>query len=172
MSDNKFLGQYRNGTTRLRWWDYGSNAHYFITICVKDKEQSFGKIDASGLQPTQIGRIAMQYWIDIPRHMPFIQLDEFILMPDHLHGILTIAKTDKTDWKTNAFAPQSQNIPSVIRGYKAAVKTYAVVNNIDFSWQRRYYDSIIRDEAGLEKVRQYIRSNPARWLAKQNSPQE
>jgi putative transposase len=170
MSDNKFLGKYRNGTTRLRWWDYGSNAHYFITICVKGKEHPFGKINPSGLQPTEIGRIASQYWSDIPVHMPFIRLDEFILMPDHLHGILTIEKTDKTDWKANEFAPQSKNIPSVIRGYKAAVKKYAVMNKIDFAWQSRYYDRIIRDEIELENVRQYIRSNPDRWLKKQAAP--
>lgn len=87
-------------------------------------------------------------------------------MPDHLHGILFINKPDKTDWQPNKFGDQRQNLASVIRGYKASVKKYANENSIDFSWQPKYYDRIIRNEKEYQNIIQYIYDNPQQWLLK------
>ena len=174
-----FQNKYRIDTTRLKNWDYGATGFYFVTICTHDRENYFGDIvvetqnfaslpqtPTASLHPTPIGKIAHQYWSEIPDHFPFVVLDEFVIMPDHLHGILYF---DKPEYEfripqPNKFAPQSQNLGSVIRGYKAAVKKYAVMNSIEFSWQPRYHDHVIRTERELQAVRRYILNNPMKWL--------
>ena len=100
-------------------------------------------------------------------------------MPDHVHGILNFNKPDCRDAKfcvsattamptTNKFGPQSQNLASVIRGYKAAVKKYATINNIAFTWQPRYHDHVVREDRALQAIRRYIRNNPQKWIDSKN----
>lgn len=119
---------------------------YFITICTQNRESFFGDvIERQGvtfLQPSVIGQIAIDYWLAIPTFFPFVELDSFQLMPNHLHGILWICKPDAeaTDDQPNQFGPQRQNLASIIRGFKAGVKKYATLTQLDFEWQSRYYD--------------------------------
>lgn len=120
----------------------------------------------ASLRRTIIREIAHQNWLDIPRHFDFIELDDFVIMPDHIHGVLYINKPDKENWQTNKFGTQSQNLASVIRGYKASVKAYATKNDIEFAWQSRYHDRVIRNEEEYRNIQQYIYENPERWLAK------
>jgi len=186
-----YRNKYRINSARLADWDYGSNGFYFVTICTKNKERYFGEIqtaslpgnemqnDLSGketqnlasLQVTDIGMIAFQYWTEIPVHFPFVELDEFIIMPDHLHGILLFNKIEHSTWQPNKAGPQSRNLASVIRGYKAGVKTYATTNEIEFQWQPRYYDRVIRNSNELERIRKYISDNPTNWLSEQGNPE-
>jgi REP element-mobilizing transposase RayT len=115
------------------------------------------------VQLTEIGKIADQYWQDIPLHFPFVILEEYIIMPNHVHGLLTFEKNFYPGGGENLFAPQSKNLASVIRGYKAAVKKYATLNKMEFAWQPRYHERIVRlDE--MTATRRYIRNNPTRWL--------
>jgi REP element-mobilizing transposase RayT len=116
------------------------------------------------LRATEIGKIAHNYWIAIPDHFPFVALDEFVIMPDHIHGILFFNKPDKQDWAANTFGRQSRNLGSVLRGFKASVKRFANENKIEFGWQTRYYDRIIRDEDELSRIRLYINNNQTNWL--------
>jgi REP element-mobilizing transposase RayT len=116
------------------------------------------------LRATRIGKITRDCWVAIPDHFPFVVLDEFIIMPDHVHGILFFNKPDKHDWVANAAGTQSRNLGSVLRGFKASVKRFANENNIEFEWQTRYYDRIVRDEDELNRIRLYIKDNPADWL--------
>lgn len=116
------------------------------------------------LRATGIGQIAIDFWNDIPNHYPFVELDEFVIMPNHIHGILFFNKPDKNDWKPNQFGPQSQNLGAVIRAYKSSVKRYANQNHIEFGWQPRFHDHIIRDDRSLNAIRQYIITNPDNWL--------
>ncbi len=172
-----FKNKYRISSARLSNWDYGSHGLYYITICTKDRVHYFGEVRANietlhnetqniaSLQPTSIGQLAFNNWLDIPNHFSFIELDEFIVMPNHIHGILFINKPDKVDWTKNKFGVQSQNLASVIRGYKASVKTFATINNIEFNWQPRYYDHVITSEKEYFNIREYIFNNPAQWLS-------
>jgi ATP-dependent DNA helicase RecQ len=170
----KYQNKYRSETTRLKNHDYGADGWYFITICTHHRENYFGDItqnvvgtqNLASLQPTTIGKIAHQYWMEIPTHFPFVVLDEFVIMPDHVHGILYFDKPEHKYQihRPNKFAPQSKNLASVIRGYKAAVKKYATMNNISFAWQSRYHDHVIRSERELQAVRRYIRNNPQKWI--------
>lgn len=178
----KFKDTYRIETTRLKNWDYGSNGFYFITICTKGKQPYFGRIvnnndvrtqmdgNVNRLQPihlyTQIGNIVNQYWNEIPKHFPFVELDAFVIMPDHVHGVLFLNRPKYESWRTNSFKPQSENLASIVRGFKAAVKKYAVLNRLEFDWQSRYYDHVIHSENELNTIRQYITDNSMKWLMK------
>jgi Transposase and inactivated derivatives len=96
----KFHDKYRIPSARLQCWDYGSNAAYFITICTANRERYFGEIvaDLGTEQPTmqlsEIGYIAVHCWQEIPNHFPFVILDEYVVMPNHVHGIIIINKPD------------------------------------------------------------------------------
>ncbi|WP_439696269.1 transposase [Mucilaginibacter sp. AW1-7] len=169
--DEKFNNRYRIPATRLSGWDYGSNGLYYVTICTKNRVHYFGDVisepnSAVALKMTPIGEVASKNWANIPILHPFIELDEFVLMPNHLHGIIFINKPDKVDWQVNKFGAQSQNLASAMRGYKASVKTYATINEIDFAWQPRYFDRVIRNEKEYQNVRAYIFNNLTDWLAK------
>ena len=130
----------------------------------------FGEIvregeDLSYLQATSIGQVANDNWLKIPKFSPFVELNDFVVMPNHLHGILFINKPDKESWEQNKFGSQSQNLASVMRGYKSSVKTYSTLNNIDFAWQAKYHDHVIRNEKEYRNIiKQYIRNNPEQWL--------
>lgn len=188
--NDQFKGKYRVSSARMTNWDYGSHGLYYITICTKDRINYFGEIvpeqnvetqnlaspkevisehdtktqNLASLRRTLIGEVAFNNWLDIPNHFPFVELDEFVIMPNHIHSILFINKPDKIDWQANKFGAQSRNLASIIRGYKASVKTYATLSNIEFHWQPRYHDRIIRDEREYLNVRAYIINNPLQWL--------
>ena len=159
----KYKDKYRIPTNRLQGYDYGANGCYYVTICTQNREHYFGEItDEMDITKTEIGEIAEKFWLDIPIHFPFVVLDQFVVMPNHIHAILFFNKTI-TSWQPNKFGRQSQNLGSVIRGFKSSLKRYANENNIDFAWQERYHDSIIRNEYGLNYVRKYIIDNPQNW---------
>ena len=165
VSNNK----YRIETTRLPSWDYGANAPYFVTICTKNKRMSFGRIINNIIKLSPLGKIAQKYWLEIPKHFPFVELGEFIIIPNHIHGIIIINKSivetqNVTSLHKNKFGPQSQNLASIVRGYKSGVTMYARKNNIEFDWQPRYYDHIIKNYKSWERIQQYILQNPNNWL--------
>jgi putative transposase len=175
-----YQNYYRIESSRLQFYDYSSNGYYFITICVKNNENFFGEISNSVVTLNELGQMAQKCWLEIPNHFPFVKLDEFIIIPNHVHGIIIIDKPEenlrnsethgltKTEthgldnvetqnfaslhWftKKNKFGPQSKNLSSIIRGYKIGVTKYAKNNNIIFKWLERFYDVIIRDEEHLK----------------------
>ncbi|MBK8723767.1 MAG: transposase [Saprospiraceae bacterium] len=97
----KFKDKYRIPSSRLQTWDYGSNGSYFITICTKNREHFFGEIVDGEMQLNDIGKIAEQYWLEISNHFSFIELGNFVVMPNHVHGILIIDKPDTVDGNGN-----------------------------------------------------------------------
>jgi putative transposase len=86
----KFKGKYRNETFRAQWWDYNSNGSYFITICTQNRVHYFGEIQEGQMILSEIGKLVHQFWMEIPNHFPHIRLGEFVVMPDHMHGILIL----------------------------------------------------------------------------------
>ncbi|MFA6087312.1 hypothetical protein [Mucilaginibacter sp.] len=138
--DDKFKNKYRTAPARRLSLDYGSHGLYFVTICTKGRLPYLGDVISNASQETQniaslqktcIGEVSEKNWLDIPKHFNFVEVDEYVIMPNHIHGILFINKPDKEDWQTNKFGAQSQNLASIIRGYKASVKAYATSNNIE-----------------------------------------
>ena len=90
-------------------------------------------------------------------------------MPNHIHGILFINRPEYNEWNPNKFGPQSKNLGSVVRGYKAGVKTFAITNQIEFEWQPGYYDHIIKSDEELNRTRQYIINNSMKWQEDRNN---
>jgi REP element-mobilizing transposase RayT len=85
---NKFQNKYRIPSTRLQTWDYANNGAYFITICTQNREHFFGNIKNGIMQLSEIGKFAEQFWHEIPNHFPMVELGNFVVMPNHVHGIL------------------------------------------------------------------------------------
>lgn len=196
---DKYQNKYRISSARAPFWDYGWNAAYFVTICTHNRVCWFGKIveaQHSGLpkqmQLSEIGKIAEQCWQEIPGHFPFVELGAFVIMPDHVHGIVIIDKPDDgrndgnenennaetqnpaetqdfaslqndTNKPKNKFGPQSKNLASIIRGFKIGVTKNARCIDPEFSWQSRYHDHIIRNGKSYDNISRYIINNPAKW---------
>ena len=128
-NQEKYKNKFRIPSARLNGYDYSQSAAYFITICTKNRENFFGEIQNQKMAYTEIGEIAKKYWSEIPNHFPFVILGEYVIMPDHMHGILIFDKTDeKSTRKRQEFGPQSQNLAAVIRGYKSGVTQYIQQN--------------------------------------------
>jgi len=90
--NDKFLDKYRIPSARLQNWDYGWNGIYYITICTEGRENYFGKILNGVMELSEIGQLAHKFWFEIPDHFPFVFLDSFVVMPNHIHGILILDK--------------------------------------------------------------------------------
>jgi len=162
----KFRNKYKIESARLKNWDYGSNAAYFVTICTKNRVCFFGDVVNTEMKLSRIGQMAHQCWLEIPEHFPFVVLDEFVIMPNHVHGIIIIDKPgggNDQSLSNNKFGPQSQNLASIIRGFKIGVTKYANEINAVFSWQPRFHDHIIRNDKSFQNIRNYIRNNPKKW---------
>ncbi len=89
-SMKKYQGTYRIPSARADWWNYAWNAVYFVTICTKGRRHHFGKVSDGEMSLSEIGHVAQLCWLKIPEHFPFVRLGEFVIMPDHLHGIIII----------------------------------------------------------------------------------
>ncbi|MFP3897676.1 MAG: transposase [Anaerolineales bacterium] len=158
---DKFKGKYRIPSARWPSWDYGSNAAYFITICTAHWSTYFGRIVDGAMIRSSLGQAARDCWCRIPDHFPFAVLGASVVMPNHVHGVITIDKPDGVNhWETNTFGPQSRNLASIVRGYKIGVTKYAYQHGIAFEWQARYYDHVIRNADDYERIERYISQNP------------
>jgi putative transposase len=173
MGETHFKDKYLIASTRLVGHDYSQDGFYFVTICVQDRDLCFGEILNEKMHLSELGISAHECWLEIPSHFPFIVLKEFVVMPNHVHGILKISKNNlskhSNDNFKNKFGAQSNNLSSVIRGYKIGVTKFARRNNINFSWQERFYDRIIWNDDVLDKAMQYIINNPAKWESEKNN---
>jgi len=134
------------------------------------------------MQLNEIGQLAHNYWNDIPNHFPHVQLGNFVIMPDHMHGILIINKSVETlqcnvstksgkikNKKMSKISPKPGSIPTIIRSYKSEVTKKARKINSEFTWHSRFYDHIIRDKFSFNAIQQYIVNNPANWLINKKS---
>jgi putative transposase len=161
---------------RYQGFDYAADGYYFTTICVDHRMSSFGRIKDGKMQLSAAGEIARKCWLEIPSHYSFVKLDEFVVMPNHLHGIVIINRGEGTQDDAfmkkykNKFGPQTGNLSSIIRGFKIGVVKNTKSINIYFSWQPRFHDRIIRNGEELNAIRQYIMDNPLKWHLDRNNP--
>ena len=159
----------RRKSLRLAHVDYASSGAYFVTICVKEMKQALGKIDSGQMNLNQLGHIAEQEWSTLPHHYDNVELDEFVIMPNHMHGILWIAGTNSAQEAVGAGlkpAPTQHGLSEIMRGYKtfSARKISKLRNSVSSQfWQRGFYEHIISDEVDLENHRGYVINNPLKW---------
>jgi len=175
---DKFKNKYRIPSARLQNWDYGSNGAYFITICTQHKEHFFGEIVETQFIASELGKLAEQFWMEIPNHFPFVELGNFVVMPNHMHGILIIDKSANVAVETQFIASQSEtgksiggfagdknpllndNISRIISWYKGRCSFEMRKINPDFDWQSRFHNHIIRNSEEFERIQHYIENNP------------
>jgi REP element-mobilizing transposase RayT len=168
---------------RLKDCNYSQPGAYFVTLCTYKRQCWFGEIENDRMYLNQIGKIVANEWLRTAEIRSNFQLDEWIIMPNHLHGIVIIV--DRLNSNTDIVGADNANVlgarnaplqqkpnslSSFIAGFKSAVtkQINLLRNNQDFPiWQRNYYESIIRDEKGLTAIREYIFNNPRQW---QNDP--
>jgi len=167
---NKYPAHKRN---RLREWDYSTPHWYSVTICTHNHRESFGEIVEGKIVLNEYGEIADKYWREIPNHFSDIRLDEYIIMPNHIHGIIIIEDPSEV-WNGHAHSilRQPQKLPIVIGSFKSVIsKTInKIQNDFKFQWLKSYYDHIIRNENSLYDIRRYIRENPLKWSMDKNNP--
>jgi REP element-mobilizing transposase RayT len=174
----RFKDKYKKGSIRNQNWDYSRPGFYFITMVTMGRERVFGEIKNGEVILSDAGNIASNIWKQIPEHFEFVRLDEFVIMPDHMHGILEISERDSDEinsslnmnvkdtiggitGKNNPML--HKNLSRVVRWYKGKVTFEIRKFNHQFGWQPRFYDRIIRDERHLNATRNYIKSNPEKW---------
>lgn len=174
----KFQNKYRVASARLQRWDYGWDGAYFITICTHNRINYFGDIQNQKMALSNIGVLAYVFWNEIKNHAKNVELGEFVVMPNHIHGIIILKNNmdnkryvesghalslPSTPGQTRFQNIGKNTISSIVGSYKSAVTKYARQLDLEFAWQTRFYDNIIRDETAFNNISNYIINNPKRW---------
>ena len=214
---NTFRNKYRIASARLHNWDYTNAAAYFITICTKEKDSYFGEIANHKMTLSKAAIIADMLWCEIKNHTQNVELGAYVVMPNHIHGILILNGMGSNDSKQryeecgqdandernapnernakhvetlhatslprgaittplipppppieknefmSSISPKSNSIATIIRSYKSAVTKHCNRLDIEFGWQPRFYDHIIRDAKSFENIEHYIENNIRNW---------
>jgi REP element-mobilizing transposase RayT len=140
---------------RLPAYDYSQAGAYFITVCTQNRVMLFGKIIDCDVRLNEMGTIVQQSWEDLATHYHDIDLDAFVIMPNHVHGIIILGDQPE----------RRHAIPEIVRGFKTffARRVNERAGKRGVLWQRGYYEHVIRNDKALDRIRAYIANNPARW---------
>ncbi len=175
----------RRNSLRLRSYDYSNSGAYFITICSYKREEIFGEIENGLMHINDFGKIVQDCWHQIPENYENIKLDDFVIMPNHIHGIIWIVGAIQESPEDNTtqdngvilelplrIERRKMLISKIIGRFK--MNSSKLINNIRNSkgshvWQRSYYDHIIRDEGDLNNTKRYIQNNPINWDKDENN---
>jgi len=188
MMGHKFKNKSRT-SSRLQNWDYRWAAAYFITICTKERLHYFGELVDNKMQLSNVGLLANVFWHEIKNHAKNIELGEFVVMPNHVHGILILndsnvdsnvdpivvgtrhalslqqseSETAKTIGQNHDQNQGKNSVSSIVGSYKSAVTKHSNRLGFEFGWQSSFYDHIIRDAQSFENIQNYIANNPMKW---------
>jgi REP element-mobilizing transposase RayT len=161
----------RHKQFRLPYYNYASSGLYFVTICTYHRKNLFGEIVQSEIVLTEIGRYLEECIQNIPKKLDYVFIDDFVIMPNHVHVIVLIDNPDEEfALKEKEFRPRKRSLSIVVRNLKSTVTLLARRNTLTKSvWHSRFYDRIIRNENELQRIRKYIRDNPLRWEEEKNN---
>jgi putative transposase len=187
-----FKNKYRIESTRLKGWDYAAAGWYFVTLCMRGRECFFGDVKDGEMRLSMIGDIVAEEWQKTEIVRPNVELDEWVVMPNHIHGIIVIKHASVETFRGNVSDPpeetpdhgetphrgvstkarlKSGSVGAIIGQFKSVcTKRIWAVKFLAFDWQPRFFDHIIRDEPSLKSIRQYIVDNPAKWELDKNNP--
>jgi putative transposase len=175
-----FRNRFRKNSLRYTGRDYSLPGKYFVTICTAHRTKWFGCVINGEMHLSEIGQIASRMWYEIPVHFPFIGLDAFVVMPNHIHGIVVINRSVKP-WIgslhatilpppqpqinkiMSSISPKSGSLSVVVRSYKSAITKHSHKLDSSFSWQPNFHDNIICTKGQLSRIRKYISENPQRY---------
>ncbi|MBI5876675.1 MAG: transposase [Chloroflexi bacterium] len=176
---------------RLRGYDYTQPGAYFMTIVTRGREHLFGAIVDGEMRLNEAGQLVADCWSRIPRHFPFAAVDSFIVMPNHLHGIIIIngdgrgeasterswtisgASVDASPLQPRPHGTAPGSLAAIVQNVKSvSTRRINATRQADGSpiWQRNYYEHIIRSNTSLNRIREYIVDNPARWDTDSENP--
>lgn len=185
--------RFHRRSIRLKGYDYAQEGAYFLTMCTHERIHLFGQVADGEMVRNAVGDIAQRCWDAIPQHMPHADIDEFIVMPNHVHGIVIIRERlapymaggttvvgadhdrplpdpDPPANPTHRVMPivPHGSLGRIVRAYKSAVTRAAYADGLiprgTPLWQRNYYERIIRDDASHHRIAQYIAENPRNWV--------
>jgi REP element-mobilizing transposase RayT len=143
---------------RLKGYNYAQSGAYFVTICTWQRQCLFGEIINKKMHLNTYGEIIQCYWDSLLKHHDDLELDEFIIMPNHVHGIIILID--------NPGCKKRHGLPEIIRGFKTfsarRINKIRRLSGVPV-WQRGYYEHIIRNEKSLMAIREYIINNPLSW---------
>jgi putative transposase len=163
---------------RLREYDYTEVGAYFVTICTYNRECLFGEIVLGEMRLNGFGKGIEEEWLRTAVARPYVELGDVVIMPNHVHGIVSIRDEGRGKARlaptTGTFGgPVARSLPTIIGAFKSA--STKQINEMRGTpgaplWQRNYFEHVIRNEAELNRVREYIAANPARWAEDTNNP--
>ncbi|MCL5957697.1 MAG: transposase [Chloroflexi bacterium] len=180
---------------RLNDYDYTEAGVYFVTVCTYDRQCLFGEVVDDKMELNELGEVVSDEWLRTGQVRPEVKLDAFVVMPNHLHGIVVIngdgatgevgaakpsfpgasRRLAATPTRSDGIptSPRSGSLGSIMGQFKSLVTKRINAIRVDSGvpvWQRNYYDHIIRSEEELGRVREYILANPIRWAEDENNP--
>ena len=153
-------GKHHRHSIRLKDYDYSQPGSYFVTICVHERVETFGKVLDGVMHLNENGNTTEAVWRKLSEWFPHVELDQFVIMPNHMHGIIIL--TDQSSRSEKPNPPLGQ----IVRAYKASTaRRIRVSGTPGFKWQRNYYEHIsrLRHQDELDRMRHYVINNPARW---------
>ena len=170
----------RRRSRRLSGYDYSLSGAYFVTLCLQDRRELFGKVEGGTLCPNAAGLMVSRWWEKLESKFPLAQTDEHVVMPNHFPGILIL-------WPSDSAGPQDDRtaapraclaLPNIVQWLKAmTTNDYIRHTRADgwasFEkrlWQRDFHDRVVRDNEDLSTYRRYIRENPGRWEMDRENP--
>ena len=198
-TDEKYKNRYRVSSARADWHAY-DGGFYHVTVCTKDRELYFGEIVDGKMSLSEIGKYAEEQFQNVISYYPYAEIPVFIVMPNHIHAIVVIdnrpprrdaihrvsdihrvkedmmddssmdSETPKGGLTGNDNPMLHQRLGTVIRGLKARVTHYANEEGIEFAWQSRFHDRIIRNQKDLNETTKYIENNVVRWKEDEMHP--
>lgn len=171
--------KYQRRSIRLPQYSYEQDGAYFVTLCTHQRALLFGDVVDGEMELSTLGCVVMEEWERTATLRPYVELDAFVVMPNHVHGIIIInrgivrARRAVPLQTENYGKPVPGSIPTIVRAFKSAATRR--INQIRLTpgetvWQRNYYEHIIRNEAACDRIRQYIDLNPANWLTDDHHP--
>jgi len=155
--------KHHRNSIRLKNYDY-NDGFYYVTICCRNRAHIFGKVKDGIMLPNVYGKIAQSEWFRTAEIRDNVKLHEFVVMPNHIHGILKINFIHDLSLPRQFQNQGKKTLSSIVGAYKSAVSKQ--IHNLRFIgqiWQRGYYEHIVRDEQAYQNISQYIINNPSNW---------
>ena len=159
---------------RLAGHDYAARGWTFVTICTAGRQPFFGEIRAGVMGLSGAGCIAHACWSAIPEHVPHVRLDAFVVMPNHIHGLVgvwpsedldvaSLPPSEETNPMRSRLGVRPGSVSAIVRSYKSAVTKAVRGSTPEFRWQPRFHDHVVRNDLALTHIRAYISANPTAW---------